>query len=93
MDEFVYMGLNYDQWMHISAGVGILLLMFSYWLPNLGWFPVNMWAIYFGKILGFGFIGIPLFTRWFLSESLILTISVIMVAISSFYIYKRKKGI
>lgn len=87
------MGLNYDQWMNVSAGVGMMMIFFCYWVSNSRRFGYNGWSIYIGKFIGFGLVMVPLFSRWFLSESLILLTSSIIVLVSSFFLFLRKKGV
>lgn len=91
MDDFLFMGLDYDTWMNISAGFGMGLLFLCYWLQNMG--ITGGWAIYSSKIVALIFICIPLLTRWFLSESLILLISACIVLVSGFFMFLRRRGV
>lgn len=93
MDDFIYMGLNYDQWMNILAATGVCVILFCFWFQTVGWFNVNVWALYIGKLIGFGLISVPLFTRWFMSESLILLSASIIIMVSCFFLFLRRKGI
>ncbi len=88
-----FMGFTYDQWMNASAGVGMMILFASFYITTHGWMsPMNP-AIRFGRNVGFVLITLPLFSRWFLSKSLLLTIGVCVVVISAVKLLFARKGV
>ncbi len=93
MQDLVLLGVPYDQWMNISACAGIFLLFLAYWLETKGFVIATALPLKITKILGCGLISIPLFSRWFLSESLLLITGVVMTLVSATIIFLRRRGI
>ena len=93
MQELVLFGVPYDQWMNISACAGIFTLFLAYWLEVKGFVMTTALPLRMTKILGCCFISIPLFSRWFLSESLLLITGVVMTLVSASIIFLRRRGI
>ena len=80
MEDLIIMGMNYDQWMNVFAGAGILLLFGAYYLETRGRMAMSF-ATKSSKFVGFGLICVPLFSRWFLSESVLLFTSIVMIIV------------
>ncbi len=86
-------GLTYDQWMNVSGVLGVVLLFATFFFVLRGWAEAQSEAIRLGRRVGYVFIGIPLFSRWFLSESLLLSIGVCLVVVASCKLLLLRKGV
>ena len=93
MEEFVFLGFSYNQWIHLLASMGVLLLFWSYWIEHSRWFNLHPRILYIGKILGCCLIALVLFSKWFFSEQIILISSISIVATASFKLFLRRRGI
>jgi multidrug transporter EmrE-like cation transporter len=92
MQDLILWGVPYDTWMNILASLGVFLLFLAYWLESrkLG---ISRALLKIPKLVGLGFVCIPLFSRWFLSESLLLLTGAVIAMISGCMIFLRRRGI
>lgn len=86
-------GVSYDQWMNVSGILGVAIILVSFYLVLRNWAPPHSFAIRFGRRVGYVLIALPLFSRWYLSESLLFSIGVCIVFISSVKLLLVRKGI
>jgi hypothetical protein len=88
-----FAGLTYDQWMIVSAGSGMVIIFLSLFFTLSGWVHAESLAPKIGRRVGYVLIGIPLFSRWFLSSSLLFSLGVCIVFISVIKLFLLRKGV
>lgn len=88
-----FAGFSYDQWMVASAGIGIALLLLYFYGVMHGWGLMDHPSLRYTRNVAYVLIAIPLFSRWFLSSSLLFSIGVCMVAVSGIKLLLLRKGV
>jgi len=91
--EVFSVDLTYEQWTHIFASAGIILLFWSYWIEHSRLFNMHPKVLYIGKLIGGCLIAFVLFSKWFFSEQIILISALSIVAAACFRLFLRRRGI
>lgn len=82
--------MSLDQWMNLSGVTGICTYLTAWWWVMRG---VSEDFRLFNRVLrfcGFSLILIPLFLRWYLTNGLILLLSLLMAAFFGFLLYRHR---